>query len=95
VNELHQVGIVAENVLTERGTQLDWANAHDIFTGSDNDGTPSGNDCQGWTSSSEFDSATIGHSNQDTNWSSSHDTKCDQVGLQCTAGQGNLYCFAL
>jgi len=94
VDALHQSGIAPELARTELGTQVDWANAHDILTGSGSDGTPSGSDCQSWTSSDEFDSATVGHANESSSWGSSHDTKCDQVGMQCTAGQGHLYCFA-
>jgi hypothetical protein len=92
---LHTDGILAELVLTEKGTQLDWANAHDVLTGSYPDGTASGNDCEGWTSSDEFGAATVGHANEDDAWASAHDTGCDQVGMQCTAGQGHVYCFAL
>jgi len=94
VDMLHQSGIAAELARTQDGQQVDWANAHDILTGSTSDGTPSGSDCAGWTSSSEFESATVGHANEDSSWASSHDTKCDRVGMQCTAGQGHLYCFA-
>ena len=81
-------------MLTEIGTQIDWANAHDIFTGSNADGTPSGVDCAGWTSNDESAQASVGHSNEPGSWVSAHTTGCDRVGMQCTAGQGHLYCFA-
>lgn len=99
VDALHEGGIAAELAITEKGTQLDWANQHDIYTGSDSSGASTGSDCRGWTSSSENDSGTVGHSNAlrggaSESWNSAHGTQCDEVGLQCTAGQGHLYCFA-
>ncbi|MBL8740184.1 MAG: hypothetical protein JNK04_03790 [Myxococcales bacterium] len=95
VADLHANGIAPERVLTEIGTQIDWANAHDILTGSSAAGTPTGSDCSGWTSNDESQQATVGHSNEANNWASAHTTGCDRVGMQCTAGQGHLYCFAL
>lgn len=95
VGDLHANGIAPELAITEIGTQVDWANAHDIMTGSNADGTPSGSDCAGWTSNSEGQQVSVGHSNEAGNWASAHTTSCDRVGMQCTAGQGHLYCFAL
>lgn len=100
VDDLHANGIAAEQVLTERGTQIDWRNAHDIVTGSDSNGDPTGLDCAGWTSNREDLTVTVGHSFAGSpefpgSWNSAHPTGCDEVGLQCTAGQGNLYCFAV
>jgi hypothetical protein len=99
LTRLHTNGILAENVVTELGTQLDWANAHDIFTGSDASGINTGANCNGWTSSSENVNATVGHSygqraGANESWNSAHSTQCDRVGAQCTAGQSHVYCFA-
>jgi hypothetical protein len=95
IDALHTNGLPTERALTELGTQIDWANAHDIFTGSNADGSPSGADCAGWTSNGSGDMATMGHVNEPGSWVSSHPTGCDRVSMQCTAGQGHLYCFAI
>lgn len=95
VADLISNGVSPELVLTELGTQIDWALAHDIMTGTAADGTPSGTDCAGWTSNSENDQLTVGHSNDQNAFTSAHTTGCDRVSMNCTAGQGHLYCFAL
>ncbi len=95
VDALHATGLQAERALTELGTQIDWSNAHDILTGSNADGTPSGADCAGWTSNSSADQATMGHVDESSSWVAAHPTGCDRVSMQCTAGQGHLYCFAI
>ena len=76
---------------------------HDIFTGSEEDGTLATNaTCQDWTTSSIGVVARVGHS--DTNyspafsysWNSAHDTQdCSEAGLLVSLGIGRLYCFAL
>jgi len=95
VDALHTIGLQTERALTELGTQIDWSVAHDIFTGSNEDGTPSGQDCAEWSSNTSSDMATMGHMNEIYAWNVAHTTGCDRVSQNCTAGQGHLYCFAI
>lgn len=99
LTELHQNGVRAELALTELGTQVDWRNEHDLYTGSDGDGQPNGLDCAGWTSAEETTLAQVGHVDgvrppNPSSWNSAHTTGCDAVAIACTAGRGLLYCFS-
>jgi hypothetical protein len=103
VAALHQTGIAAALVIDENGAGIDLPNAHDILTGSNGDGTFSGQNCLGYTSASPDDSVTVGHADggdvgtgDPDSWNSAHDTLgCDQQTMQNTACQSHLYCFAL
>lgn len=103
VAALHQDGIPAELVVDENGAGIDLANAHDILTGSNADGTFSGQSCLDYTSTSPDEFVTVGHADggdvgdgDPDSWNSAHDTLgCDQQTMQNTACQSHLYCFAL
>lgn len=90
--------------------EADWsitggvANQHDIFTGSNADGTVAEATCQDWTSADEADKGQVGHSDgmgpgmattgTYTSWNSAH------ASSSCAAtwkagGAGRLYCFAI
>lgn len=80
----------------------DDPNQHDILTGSNADGTSSGNNCNNWTSDAETGSATVGHfdrsggGNIPESWNAAHDSRgCSQDNLIATGGNGYFYCFAL
>lgn len=86
-------------VVSGRG---DDPNRHDILTGSNADGTFSGDDCAGWTSSGDG-AATVGHHDRmgpdtlatATSWNSAHPSRgCSQDALAQSGGAGLLYCFA-
>ena len=62
-------------------------NGVNVWTGADVSGAPTGSDCAGWTSSSPFQSGTIGQSDaMDATWTNfGMPTPCD--------GMAHLYCF--
>ncbi len=110
---LHALKGNAELFLDEKKNKVNgqWQgspspNEHDIFTGSEPDGTVSkaGNTCQDWTSDSASHKAQVGHSdglgpggNPDGNygsWNSSHENQdCSDTAPR--GGAGKLYCFAI
>jgi hypothetical protein len=114
VDDLHASGLFHENALDENGQAVPNGktnpgfNEHDILTGSLQDGTSSGLDCAGYTSSSRGDQATVGHCDASftegggsspvepsDNWNSSHASQgCDQASLNDTGSTARLYCFA-
>lgn len=105
VDALHNDGLSngdPQHVLDENGVEVP-GNEHDILTGSNEDGTLlADTTCQDWTSSSNQDTARVGHSDIPNNpmfspsWNSAHDTPgCHQGGLEQTGGSGRLYCFAI
>ena len=101
VADLHANGIVSDLVVTEVGTQIDWANAHDILTGSNADGTVAAGTCANWTSNAADGSASVGHHDRQgggaapTSWNASHPSRgCGQANLVATGGAGMFYCFA-
>jgi hypothetical protein len=101
VDALHTDGISASLIVDENGTHVEWAIEHDIWTGSNPDGTPSGQDCLGWTSSSIDELGLVGHADgmqglpNDSLWNSAHPSGCDSFSLICTRGRGQIYCFAI
>ena len=79
----------------------DRPNRHDILTGSNGDGTASGDTCANWTSNDDG-SATVGHHDRigggadPTHWSTAHSSRgCSQSNLQGSGGDGLFYCFAM
>ena len=94
--------------LTETGgrpkSSEDTPNEHDIFTGSQLDGTAftdnEDHTCNNWTSADPKAHARIGHfdrmSNSSTSWVSAHETSgCDVEGVKQRGGGGLNYCFAI
>lgn len=75
---------------------------HDIFTGSNADGTVStGGTCNNWTSASVNDFAIVGHTDTPVqvqfspSWNSAHETlNCSVSGVTTRGGSGRIYCFA-
>lgn len=105
VDSLHNDGLsngMPQQVLDEFGNPAP-ASEHDILTGSQDDGTLfTDRTCEDWTSSSDIDSARVGHSDIPANptfspsWNNAHDTAgCGQSDLAMRGGSGRLYCFAL
>ena len=93
------------NVLNERGNVMkgggDDPNEHDILTGSNGDGTFSGNSCEDWTSNSPDVRATVGHFDRagggynPQSWNAAHlSLGCSLEKLRESDGQGHFYCFA-
>lgn len=81
----------------------DEPNRHDILTGSNADGTFSGDNCEGWTGNGEG-AATVGHHDRmglneeppAKSWNSSHPSRgCGQDALAQSGGAGLFYCFAV
>jgi hypothetical protein len=101
IDALHTIGVQASLIVDEMGTHVDPGHEHDIWTGSNPDGTASGLDCLGWTSSAGGDEGTVGHSDgqrglpDDSSWNSQHAVGCDFFSLTCTLGRGHIYCFAI
>jgi hypothetical protein len=95
------VGVLASVIVDENGMHVDPGSEHDIWTGSNADGTPNGSDCAGWTSSSPADSGQVGHADgmrmaaDDSSWNSQHNVGCSYFDIVCTAGRGHIYCFAI
>ena len=88
-------------MLDENGNTID-PSEHDIFTGSEADGTVAvGATCQDWTSDLNADVARVGHTDIPSNpmfspsWNSAHDTAgCSTTGVANFNGGGLIYCFA-
>jgi uncharacterized protein DUF1554 len=73
-----------------------------ILTGSKQDGTPSLQNCQGWTSATANQQGHVGDTAADTsvilgaNWNdAAKNATCTQQGLTLGGGEGRLYCFAI
>lgn len=109
---LHQLDGDAELFLDEKGAKINgqWEgspgpNQHDIFTGSNLDGSlAEGKTCQNWTSSATTDKAIVGHSdglgpNRSSSpplnsWNSVHENQdCSDTAPR--GGAGKIYCFAI
>lgn len=102
---LHTNGIAVPLILTERGTTVP-SEEHDIITGTRPDGTAydrhpdnpdaPGPTCWNWTASDPDSYVIVGHSDWEAGsgtWNSSHDTTCNQAGLNSTLGTARMYCF--
>jgi hypothetical protein len=103
VEELHSsaVNLTRATALTESGAEV-APTRHDILTGSNIDGTLSGNTdatCRGWTSHGDG-RAMVGHHNRSgggrgDSWNAAHLSRgCSQAALRASLGGGLLYCFA-
>ena len=99
-NRLSKANSISETgqIINGRG---DSPNRHDILTGSNKDGTSSGDTCNDWTSNGSG-SATVGHHDRTgggaspTHWSTAHGSRgCSQSNLQGSGGDGLYYCFAV
>lgn len=90
-----------ELFMDENGDSIP-GNEHDIFTGTQADGTHmDGATCQDWTSNDADDVAQVGHSDTPGNpafspsWNSAHESAgCDTDGVEARGGNGRVYCFA-
>ncbi len=91
--------------LTELGDEVENSE-HDMLTGSLVDGTwDEGLDCQGWTSNSADEQASVGHSNRDGGgrppyFNATHQVGCaptegnyEQGTVSSGGGRGSFYCF--
>jgi hypothetical protein len=103
VEDLHsgEVNLTKDTALTEKGAEV-GPTRHDILTGSNADGTLSGNGdatCRGWTSHAEG-RAMLGHHNRSgggrgDSWNAAHLSRgCSQAALRASLGDGLFYCFA-
>lgn len=110
LDELHgENNITGETAITETGgdvpgrdTENGWRPYHDIFTGTQNDGTAlvseGDNTCHNWTSNSQG-SSLLGHHNREgggydaASWVNAHaSSACSPESMQSSAGL--FYCFA-
>lgn len=104
VAALHTAGfnLKTADVLDEKGAQVPVAgpNRHDIFTGSNADGTASMKNCRNWTSNAAAAESVMGHSDSQTTgngadrWNNAHDGNCEQGEIAGQGGEGRFYCFA-
>jgi hypothetical protein len=109
---LHTIDGNADLFLDENGAKINgqWEgspspNQHDIFTGSNTDGTLMvGKTCQSWTSANAADKGLVGHSdglgpNRSASpplnsWNSVHENQdCSDTAPR--GGAGKIYCFAI
>jgi len=106
VDDLHYntLNLTKENSLTETGEVVngvgDTPNQHDILTGTNPDGTSSGDNCNNWTGGDGM--ATVGHLDRigggamASSWNASHTSRgCTLEQLQASGGNGYFYCFAI
>ena len=103
VEDLHggAANLTRDTALTETGAEV-GPTRHDILTGSNADGTLSGNGdatCRGWTSHGDG-RAMVGHHNRSgggrgDSWNAAHLSRgCSQAALRASLGDGLFYCFA-
>lgn len=97
-----------DTALNEKGEMVngrgDSPNRHDMLTGSDSmgrlfDPDPAVSTCNNWTSSSDDQTARLGHHDRqggpNASWNSVHNSRgCSQQALIGTGGDGLFYCFA-
>jgi hypothetical protein len=76
--------------------------AHDILTGSNDDGTKNEATCNNWTDGSADAQGMLGHADRlgrepgVNSWTTAHASAgCDMESLIRTGGAGGLYCFAI
>jgi hypothetical protein len=99
VATLHKNDIKAADILDEAGKSVPGT-VHNILTGTNADGTKSGNTCKDWTSNSNNDDGEYGHSDSTTTgiggdrWNNAGNSPCDQKTMNKAGGEGRIYCFA-
>lgn len=96
------------NALDEKGAAVPTTGRY-ILTGSNADGTPSGNDCTGWTNNTKNQGATLGDGAYDPNTNpyvgasfsfakgvfDKNRVTCDPAGIAVLKNsEGRVYCFA-
>jgi hypothetical protein len=76
--------------------------AHDILTGTNEDGTANEATCNNWTDGSSDATAMLGHADRMgmnpglNSWNAIHASRgCDMESLVATGGAGMFYCFAI
>jgi len=76
--------------------------AHDILTGTNDDGTKNEATCNNWTNGTADSSGMLGHADRlgrapgVNSWTAAHGSSgCDMPSLIQTGGAGGLYCFAI
>jgi hypothetical protein len=76
--------------------------AHDILTGTNEDGTANAATCNDWTDGSADSTGMLGHADRIgmnpglNSWNAIHASRgCDLPSLVATGGAGLLYCFAV
>jgi hypothetical protein len=110
VADLHEDrnNVRKDTALSESGELVngrgDQPNRHDMLTGSDSmgrlfDPNPAVSTCNNWTSSSDEQTARLGHHDRlggpNASWNSVHTSRgCSQQALIGTGGDGLYYCFA-
>jgi hypothetical protein len=98
LNALHanNFEIPVANVLDESGAAVPL-NQHDVLTGSKDDGTSEGSNCNGWVSSADGQGH-VGHTDAAAagsgTWNDAHDVGCAAAAITAANGAGRLYCFA-
>ena len=117
VADLHSANnkITAETALTEKGSAPSYLKldaqgqvqrpegqlAHDILTGTNEDGTKNADTCKDWTVGDASAKAMLGHADRlgrnpgVNSWNAIHASQgCGMEQLTPTGGTGLLYCFA-
>jgi hypothetical protein len=117
VADLHSANnkISPETALTEKGTAPNYLKldaqgqaqrpdgqlAHDILTGTNEDGTKNADTCKDWTVGDDSAKAMLGHADRlgrnpgVNSWNAIHPSQgCGMAQLQPTGGTGLMYCFA-
>lgn len=105
--DLHANGIPAADVLDEYGQPIPGS-AHDILTGSQQNGTlhSLGANCGDFMVSDSSSYGSVGHSDGGgvgdggtdggavaVSWNAAHLSGCDQAGMTASGGEGRIYCF--
>jgi hypothetical protein len=115
VADLHSANnkITAATALTEKGTAPVYLQgnppaapagqqlAHDVLTGTNEDGTKNADTCNNWTSGDASAKAMLGHADRAgrtagvNSWNAVHASQgCGMAQLTPTGGTGLFYCFA-
>jgi hypothetical protein len=97
LSALHASDIPVADAVDENGAFVP-ASEHDILTGSKNDGTSEGSNCNAWTSNATSALCHVGHVNAagpaTGAWNDAHDVACNQNSFIGANGVGRIYCFA-
>lgn len=95
---LHNPGLIepGRNVMDEKGRVLS-AQEHDVLTGSNDDGTAQGNDCNDWTDGTANFEGRVGHGDGQPygKWNSAHSNECYERYFIEHLGRGYFFCFAI